>query len=529
MPVSAACYDVHRATWVQHGGIQVATDSRIVVFVHGWSVRNTNTYGELPARLRREAARSAGLRLDVRNIWLGKYISFRDEVRMEDLSRAFQSALEDQLGKEIGAGRRFVCITHSTGGPVVRDWWSRLYPSAEACPMSHLIMLAPPNSGCALVQLGKSRISRIKAWFEGVEPGTGLLDWLELGSPESWDMNLEWIRSKSSIEGDPPVFPFVLTGQSIDRSLYDHLNSYTDEAGTDGVIRAAAANLNMTYIRLEQEPPAAGEVMGRKMPATRLRTAARPKSSPRTAFALIEGRSHSGSDMGILRSVRNDGGDHPTVNAILRCLAVTNAGAYLGLCDEFDAENSVVHEKERVEVYKRRLMPDRVFMHDTHSMLIVRLRDDSNHAVTDFDLKLTAGQGGRVGPDFLPEGFFVDRQRNKRNHGTLTYYVNHDIMVGCEAIADPRDSRWGNMLRERQPGAESLGFDLTARPDDGFVHYHPATLQADRKNLEQLIRPDQTTLVEIVLRRVVRKGTFRLTRELDPENFTDQPPGEPIP
>ena len=34
-----------------------ATKSRLVVFVHGWSVSNTDTYGEFPARLQWEAQR----------------------------------------------------------------------------------------------------------------------------------------------------------------------------------------------------------------------------------------------------------------------------------------------------------------------------------------------------------------------------------------------------------------------------------------------------------------------------------------
>src|SRR5262249_13146667 len=102
----------------QARGGQMADDARLVILVHGWSVRNTNSYGELAARLRREAQRSADLRLDIRNVWLSKYVSFRNEVRLEDLARAFQNALNDAVGAELRAGRRFVCITHSTGGPI---------------------------------------------------------------------------------------------------------------------------------------------------------------------------------------------------------------------------------------------------------------------------------------------------------------------------------------------------------------------------------------------------------------------------
>ena len=151
-----------------------------VIFVHGWSVTNTDTYGELPERLRAEAKKHPSIRLSMDHIHLSRYVSFRDEVRLDDLSRWFQAALERNI--KLPDGERFICITHSTGGPVIRDWWQRYYlDTGNPCPMSHLIMLAPANFGSALAQLGKGRLSDIKSMFQGVEPGTGVLDWLELG------------------------------------------------------------------------------------------------------------------------------------------------------------------------------------------------------------------------------------------------------------------------------------------------------------------------------------------------------------
>lgn len=51
------------------------------------------------------------------------------------------------------------------------------------------------------------------------------------------------------------IFPFVLSGQTIDRKLNDNLNSYTCESGSDGVVRIAAANLRGRFIELEQQAP----------------------------------------------------------------------------------------------------------------------------------------------------------------------------------------------------------------------------------------------------------------------------------
>jgi len=42
------------------------------------------------------------------------------------------------------------------------------------------------------------------------------------------------------------------------------------------------------------------------------------------------------------------------------------------------------------------------------------------------------------------------------------------------------------------------------------------------------LRPHETTLVDIVLRRIVRRGAFELTTDLEPGSFKSQPPGEPV-
>ena len=259
-----------------------------VVFVHGWSVTHTSTYGDFPERLRREARARAGLNLDIRNIWLGKYVSFHDEVRVADIAKAFEAAIRTELSDVLQRGVRFACITHSTGGPVIREWWDAHYVARGrpgACPMSHLVMLAPANFGSALGQLGKGRIGRLKSWFGGVEPGTGVLDWLELGSPEAWRLNRRWMSYPDTTSGRGRVFPFVLTGQCVDHALYDHVNSYTGELGSDGVVRAAAANLNTTYVRLEQETPVRSTARGRPYQAP-LKVAERG-AARETAFAIV--------------------------------------------------------------------------------------------------------------------------------------------------------------------------------------------------------------------------------------------------
>jgi hypothetical protein len=496
-------------------------EPKLVILVHGWSVRSTDTYGELPARLEAEATAQAGLDLDIRNIWLGRYVSFRDEVRVEDISRAFEAALRAEVGDALAQGRRFVAITHSTGGPVVRDWWHRFYVAPgklASCPLSHLIMLAPANFGSALAQLGKGTLSRLSTLFQGVAPGQGVLDWLELGSDESFALNKDWISSGPPWTAEPPMFPFVLTGQSIDRKLYDHVNSYTGETGSDGVVRVASANLNSTYVRLVQDEPAlTGDPASWQAPAL---TVAERQRAPQTALAVLPELAHSGEDMGIMRSIAA-AGDHPTVSAILRCLMVDSAADYETVRGEFSDLTTKTQADECVEPHGRILLPDTYTIHDRYSTVVVHVSDDHGFTVDDFDLLML---GRDNSPDRLPPGFFMDRQRNKRNRGTLTYFLNHDvIMDGPEVVAKD-----GKVLRPSMPGAGQLGFRVLPRPDDGFVHYLAAELTASQETLQEFLRPNETLLLDIVLRRVVRTGTFTLVQDRAPRDFTDVPPGDPI-
>lgn len=499
----------------------MAARKQLVVFVHGWSVSNLDTYGGLPARLVAEAAR-AGVEVTTKDVFLGKYVSFRDEVRVSDIAFAFQRAFERDLAALVRKHGRFVAITHSTGGPVMREWAHRFH-AAGGGPMSHLVMLAPANFGSALAQLGKSRLSRVKTWFQGVEPGSGVLDWLELGSRESWDLNTRWIRGESLAQGPDGVFQFVLTGQTMDRKLYDALNSYTGELGSDGVVRVAAANLNASYVRLEQSPPSSNTDPRKPLS---LSLAEPVRRAPRTAMLLVPQKSHSGSERGILRSVKSAPGargadrDRPVVDALLECIGVRTLRQYEQLCTTFEERTLATQTAERVEV-EERLLGDRHYIHDRRSMVIWRVRDTSGAALTDFDLLFTAGPD--ASPNALPEGFVTDRQRNQRDGGTLTHFFNYDAMFGSEELAHR-----GELLRRARRGTDTFGLRIEPRPATGFVHYLPAEAKPSPELLSVLLRPNETTLVDIVLRRNVREGVFRLKQGTDASGRFDRDEPGPI-
>lgn len=467
-----------------------------VVFVHGWSVTRTDTYGGLPAVLARPGSARPALAVD--HLHLARYVSFADEVSLDDLARAMQHAVATEVLPRLRPGEKFACVTHSTGGPLVRLWLELHHARRpERCPLSHLVMLAPPNHGSALAQLGSERLARLKSFVtEGVEPGLGVLSWLELGSAPAWGLARSWMEGDWGRRG---VHAFVLTGQRVDRRLYDALNSYSGETGSDGVVRVASADLNAGYVRFGQR-------------GARLALEER-RRGPETALAVLPGLAHSGERRGILRSVRaDDDGSHPTVAAVRRCLAVRGPRAYAAARREFAALTARTQLAERLEQADGALLFRRTFRHDRHALLLFRVSDDRGQPVTDYELRLTAGPA--YDPNHLPPGFCTDRQRNRSDPSALAYYLNHDGLAAWFARPELEDR---------------FGLEVEARPTGGYAGYVPAAWRGRFSALRRVLGPNRTTLVEIVLERRVGAGAFQFGTDLRDTDFRRQPRGPDLP
>ncbi len=451
-----------------------------LVFVHGWSVTTTETYGELPEVLVRHAP--TDLCLEIENLYLGEYISFHDEVRLEDIARAFEAARQDKLGDS-----PFACITHSTGGPLIRLWAQLFFQEQpQLCPMTHLVMLAPANHGSALAILGKSRIGRIKAFLQGTDPGIHVLEWLQLGSYEQWNLNRSWLNSNSHA-----FYPFVLSGEKIDTHFYDFVNSYLTEKGSDGVIRLCAANLNYTFATLRQDTeaePFKARIDGETIAAYPLKPQGGIRRPEPSAFEVIPRVSHSGSRYGIMASIRKRQQKiRPVVTSILEALSVETKAQYQTCLNR-------MHERTLDEQRKRH----------RYVMLVFRIRDNHGHSVNDYDMLLLAGN--EYSPDILPKGFFVDRQKNPQS-GHLVYYLDYDRM---QTLKD-----------------DSFGIRIVARPDRGFTNYAPAEFRTTHP--KKFLRPNETVMIDIILTRRIAADTFVLTPAGDKKHsFKKRSAGETV-
>jgi len=437
-----------------------------LIFVHGWSVTNTNTYGELPIALSNASA-SSGFDLVIEHLYLAKYISFHDEVTVDDIARAMDKALRDLPGNNETTINPFSCIAHSTGGPIVRYWIDKYYGSKGLVnmPLKHLVMLAPANHGSALAVLGKSRVGRIQSWFQGIEPGQKVLDWLCLGSEGQWSLNENYLKYNSIPNN---FFPFVLTGQGIDNHFYDFLNSYLVEQGSDGVVRVSGANMNTRFISLTQS---IDKIVRHKPKTYELVVNGKVREAKKTAINVYKKYSHSGSKMGIMRSVKASETGSIIVADILKCLQTENVADYNNRIEEF-----------------RCFTQDQQAGAATYCMLVFNVRDDQGNQIKsgDYDLYLLAGKDYK--PQQLPKGFFKDRQMNEKSN-RLVYYLDADKM--CEI----KDGKFG--LR------------VVARPSSGFSYYCAAEFQSDGIGTKHFLSANETTYIDIKLHRFVDKNVFR--------------------
>ena len=282
--------------------------------------------------------------------------------------------------------------------------------------------------------------------------------------------------------------------------------------GSDGVVRAAAANLNSAYIRLEQQVVADGKEVALEIKEI--------KTTAPTAFTLVKGKAHSGDKIGIMRSVKANSDTHETLSAILKCIKVNTINDYKTVCEDFDKQVVAVQQDELVEADLNILLPDKYFINDPKSMVIVKVMDEDGRDIGECDIIF---MGPDNDPNKLPHGFMADRQRNSIGKGTVTFFFNYTAMAGGPEV------KYGDkILRAKKEGVKKLGLLIDPHNNSGFAHYAKAKINASEEQLKTILRANQTTLIEIVMKRVVHEGAFRITQNRVAEEFKDTDTGKII-
>ena len=159
--------------------------------------------------------------------------------------------------------------------------------------------------------------------------------------------------------------------------------------------------------------------------------------------------------MGILASVSpRDDGSHPTLQWLLRCLAVRGVTAYNKLVKDLDSLTEQVQESERSIRRKGLFLAPRTFVTDRYCMFLFRLVDDRGNNLSNYDVIFTAGP--QYDENHLAPGFFKDRQRNQRNPGKLTYYIDYDVMSEWLGKPELRASLALESLQDRITGSLTI-------------------------------------------------------------------------
>ncbi|MBK82064.1 MAG: hypothetical protein CMQ43_14235 [Gammaproteobacteria bacterium] len=474
-----------------------------IAIVHGWS-DSSKSFRDL-----RDFLAANGFQ--VRQIWLGDYISMDDDVRVEDVAKR----MNDVVNSLIEAGELtvpFDLIVHSTGGLVAREWISRFYPEGTGCPVKRLVMLAPANFGSALAALGKSMIGRVaKGWRNWFQTGEEMLRGLELASPYQWELACRDLldpNSTGSAAKGPyapdKVLPFVIIGT---RGYPSGLRQIVNEGGSDGTVRAAAANLNAVGMTIdfshESETPSIVPWASRT-----------PKF--RIPFAVLPDRDHST----IIRPDKPSGSNDSDQLArlILQALACDGAAAYRQIARSWDELSeqtaALARDEQALEEQFDKSAPEPEELHQ-YFHVIVRVEDDHGAPVNDYFLEFfPPDQSGTRAEVYFHRDVLEDVHVNKQDSSMRSLYVDrNDLLEGYYAkrISQQENRSVAMSISAAKVGSNIRYFDSTREGAKGHIVVHSEAMEV-RSDLPARLLRNTTHLIRIVIPRKPVDKVFKLTR-----------------
>lgn len=426
-----------------------------VFLVHGWSVQETTTYQALHLQLARHG-------YQLREIFLGRYVSLEDRVEIGDIAHALQLALAENLDHDWS--QPFHIITHSTGALIVRHWITHHYNGncAAQRPLHNVVFLAGPHFGSRLAHHGRSMLAHAR--YAG-DTGEQILTALELGSKFSWQLADEWLDEAAW--RDKEIRAFCLIGDRVQTALADRIAAAVFpaafEPGSDMVVRCAAGNLN--FARYEYDAHAGN-----------LRRAGAIQGVP---FAALADYVHSGAEAGIMNSIkrRSDPETHQPLRLILSCLKVTDEAGYEAVAAELAAVTAATRARR-----------------PAFAQLDFRFRDDTGRPVSDFVFRL--GLLDAKGRE-IPSKSVCHTHKNENTPSHFTAFIE---------------------MRRLETGVP-LFIDFRSSSNSRLFSYQPAQVRVPAEDAgplpADLIREDHTTQIDVVLSREPSRNLFVFHRGTD--------------
>ncbi len=462
-----------------------------VVIVHGWS-DSSKSFIDL-----RDFLVANGYA--VRQIWLADYISMNDDVRVEDAAKRMHAVIDDLIGGgQLTAP--FDMIVHSTGGLVAREWIVSNYPDGKDCPVRHLVMLAPANFGSRLAALGKSMIGRVlRGWNNWFQSGTQMLRALELASPYQWHLArrdlLDPDGNATGPYGAGKVWPFVVVGS---RGYTDGMRRAVNEDGSDGTVRAAAANLNAVGLTIDFS-------QNSEQPA--LRAWAPRAGETRFPLAVLPDRNHGtivhpGAGTGSVAAAAATLG-----NLVLEALACQDDAEYARILGSWDAISERTAALADDDTGRSALFnsdePSGEALHQ-YFQIITLVRDDEGQPIGDYFLEFyapaTAGSGDTV---YFQQRVLDNVHVNGDAASMRCLYIDrHNLMEGYYGrIRDPAKRQLAVSLSAAAVGQDVRYFDKTREGAKGHLIIHEEDLDRREALAGARLRRNATHLVEIVIPR----------------------------
>lgn len=472
-----------------------------VAIVHGWSDSSKSFHN-----LRRFLDANG---YEVAQIWLGDYVSMDDDVRIEDVAKRMQRVVQTAIAE----GRLtvpFDLIVHSTGGLVAREWLATYYPTGEGAPVKRLVMLAPANFGSRLAALGKSMIGRVaKGWNNWFQTGEEMLRSLELASPYQWNLARRDLfdpddTGEAGPYGSDRIWPFVITGT---RAYSSGLRKIVNEHGSDGTVRACAANLNAVGMTIDFAADPANPTVRRW----------RARGDMRCPLAVLPDRDHGAVTDPDRASGAQGETSSWTGRLILQALACDSPEAYAAVQDEWwrlsEETAALADDEARLRAMFPRNAPNPQSYHQ-HMQFIVHARDDHGQPVGDYFLEFFSPEvAGEREAIFFHSEVLSHVHTNTRSPSFRCLYIDRTDLI----------ERFYGMLRKG--AARQLAVSISAAPVGPNVRYfdktrdgatgHIVIHREDRRREqadEERLHRNATHLVEIIIPRQPVDKVFSLSQ-----------------
>jgi hypothetical protein len=218
-----------------------------VIFVHGYSVRDLNSFNQLPELLQADGIAGAA-------IYLAGFISLDDYLGCDDLAKALEQRITSLVAEHgIDLGKTML-VAHSTGALVARRWILDRRAAKKVAPatatLSHFVSCAGANHGSTMAQLGRTELAYLfRTLTQGQSVGKRVLEDLDYGSEFLRTLNREWLDAWNDPANPLYADTFCFSMGGSDHSFWqNHLTWQSHEAGSDGTVRISGANLNYRWI-----------------------------------------------------------------------------------------------------------------------------------------------------------------------------------------------------------------------------------------------------------------------------------------